>query len=155
MQNKDKNISLRPIIDDEAKLLYSDSNTKSQDAWIGRLRGDFGRNGGEFWHTWFSHVEELQTQQFNDILQEVVDLLRKDGLLKNIAAMRAYCLQHPESKINEDNCPSYGFIAETAEYQFYIRCFPYPGDYHFNIYAYSRSHQQLSMEQKCMILELE
>ena len=153
MLHNDKNYGLRPAIDEEAKLMYSDSNTKLQHAWIGRLRGDFGCRGEEFWHTWFPHAEELRTQKFEDALQEVVDALRKDGLLKNLAGMKDYCLRHPESKINEDSCPVYGFTAETEEYQFYIRCFPYPGDYQFNIYAYSKSCQQLSMEQKDISLD--
>jgi hypothetical protein len=147
MLHNDKNYGLRPVTDEEARLIYSDSNINSQDAWIGRLRGDFGCRGEEFWHTWFPHSKELQTQQFKDDLQEVVDALRKDGLLKNLTEMEAYCLQHPESKINEDSCPAYGFIVETTEYQFCIRCFPYPGDYQFNIYAYNKISQQLNMEQ--------
>ena len=118
--------------------MYSDSNIKLQHAWVGRLRGDFGCKGEEFWYTWFPNAERLQTQQFKDALQKVVDTLRKDGLLKSLMEMRAYCFQHPESKINEDTHPSYGFIVETVEYQFYIRCFPYLGDYQFNIYAYSK-----------------
>ena len=93
MQHNDKNIGLRPVIDDEAKLLYSDSNTKSQDAWIGRLRGDFGRKGEEFWHSWFPHTEGLQTQQFKEALQEVVNALRKEGPLKNLAAINPYAGQ--------------------------------------------------------------
>ena len=134
--------------------MYSDSNINLQHAWVGRLRGDFGSKGEEFWHTWFSHAEDLQTQQFKDALQEVVDTLREDGLLKDLISMKEYCLRHPESKINEDNCPSYGFIVETSEYQFCIRCFPYLGDYQFNIYAYSsKSSQQLSVEQKRMIIK--
>lgn len=141
MSHNDNIDGLRSVTNEEIRLMYSDSNIKLQHAWIGRLRGDFGCKGEEFWHTWFPHVEELQTQQFKDALQEVVDTLRKDGLLKSLTVMRAYCLQHPESKINEDSYPSYGFIIETAEYQFCIRCFPYPGDYQFNIYAYSKSSQ--------------
>lgn len=153
MLHNDKSYGLRPVINGEAKLLYSDSNMKFRHAWVGRLRGDFGYRGEEFWHTWFPHADELQTQQFKTDLQEVVNALRKEGLLKNLTGMRDYCLRHPESKINEDVCPAYGFLVETEGYQFYIRCFPYLGDYQFNIYAYSKACQQLSLEQKDISLD--
>jgi hypothetical protein len=143
MIQNDKNYGLRPVTDEEARLLYSDSNTVLQHAWVGRLRGDFGCKGEEFWHTWFPHAEKLLTQQFKDDLQEVVDALRKDGLLKNLTTMKDYCLRHPEAKISEDSCSAFGFMTETVAYQYYIRCFPYSGDYQFNIYVYSKACQQL------------
>lgn len=91
---------------------------------------------------------ELHTKQFRDDLQKVVDGLRRDGLLKNLTSMKDYCLRHPEARIKEECCPSYAFTAETEKYQFCIRCFPYPGDYQFNIYAYNRFCQKLDIEQK-------
>ena len=44
-------------------------------------------------------------------------------------------------------------IPALTGYQFYIRCFPYLGDYQFNIYAYSKACQQLSLEQKDISLD--
>ena len=133
-----KSYSLRCVTDGEVDFLFSDSNTKLQYAWVGRLRGDFGRKGEEFWYTWFSYSAKLLTQQFKDDLQEVIDVLRK-SLLKNLTEMKSYCSEHLEGKINGDSCPTFGFMTETVAYKFYIRCFPYPGDYQFNIYAYSKA----------------
>lgn len=153
MRNSDSSYNLRTVIDGEKCLVFSDSNAEFQNIWIGRLRGDFGCSGEEFWHTWFPHAEELHTQQFKDDLQKVVDGLRKAGLLKNLASMKDYCLRHPEARIKEESYPSYVFTAETEKYQFFIRCFPYSGDYQFNIYVYSKICQQLGIEQKELSLD--
>lgn len=142
---------LHTLADDEALLLYSDSNTKLHHAWVGRLRGDFGLNGNRFWHTWFPYTGELLTQQFKNDLQKVIDALRRDGLLKNLQNMKDYCLQHPEAIINDDIYPSYGFKVDTEAYQFYIRCFPYPGDYQFNIYSYSKTSANNSKRKEVTI----
>jgi hypothetical protein len=145
---KTENRILRPVNGNEAKLLYSDTNTESYPAWVGRLRGDFGYKGKEFWHTWFPQIEELSTQQFKDDLPEIVDMLRKEGPLRDLTTMADYCLQHPEAKISSDIYPSYGFMAETEKHQFCIRCFPYPGDYQFNIYAYNKDRQEMILNQQ-------
>lgn len=53
-----------------------------------------------------------------------MDDLRQTGLLKNLGAMDAYCWQHGGS-ITEDR-RSYGYIAETENYRFCLRCTPFP-----------------------------
>lgn len=148
MSSSDISYNLRAAIDREKDLVFSDSNTEYQAVWIGRLRGDFGCGGEEFWHTWFPHTEKLHTKQFENEMQKIVDGLRKDGLLKNLTSMKEYCLQYPESRIKEESYPSYAFIVETEKYQFSIRCFPYPGDYQFNIYVYSKALNKSGIEQK-------
>lgn len=137
---------LRSALEREGGLFYSDTNTALHDAWIGRLRGDFGYKGQEFWHTWFPQMDALVTNEFKDDLQEVVNALRKDGPLKNLSAMSEFCSIHPEAKISADSIhPSYGFVVETKEYQFFLRCFPFQGDYQFNIYVYDKAYQQMNM----------
>jgi len=39
-------------------------------------------------------------------------------------------------------------MAKTEKHQFCIRCFPYPGDYQFNIYAYNKDRQEMIMNQQ-------
>ena len=61
-----------------------------------------------------------------------MDDLRQTGLLKNLGAMDAYCWQHGGS-ITEDR-RSYGYIAETENYRFCLRCTPFPGEYQGYLY---------------------
>lgn len=62
-----------------------------------------------------------------------MDDLRQTGLLKNLGAMDAYCWQHGGS-ITEDR-RSYGYIAETENYRFCLRCTPFPGEYQGYLYC--------------------
>lgn len=67
-----------------------------------------------------------------------MDDLRQTGLLKNLGAMDAYCWQHGGS-ITEDR-RSYGYIAETENYRFCLRCTPFPGEYQGYLYCYAEAN---------------
>ena len=70
-----------------------------------------------------------------------MDDLRQTGLLKNLGAMDAYCWQHGGS-ITEDR-RSYGYIAETENYRFCLRCTPFPGEYQGYLYCYDLCQQEM------------
>ena len=96
----------------------------------------------EFWHTWWPHNEDrFNTPEFKEVLQRFVDDLRQTGLLKNLGAMDAYCWQHGGS-ITEDR-RSYGYIAETENYRFCLRCTPFPGEYQGYLYCYDLCQQEM------------
>ena len=119
---------LRPASLDEAGLFYSEEKLDEALGTVGHLRMDFGHGEKEFWHTWWPHNEDrFNTPEFKEVLQRFVDDLRQTGLLKNLGAMDAYCWQHGGS-ITEDR-RSYGYIAETENYRFCLRCTPFPGEY--------------------------
>lgn len=46
---------------------------------IGHLRADIGKFGREFWHTWWSFREELNTPEFKDFLWNIIYNLRAEG----------------------------------------------------------------------------
>ena len=103
---------------------------------------DFGHGEKEFWHTWWPHNEDrFNTPEFKEVLQRFVDDLRQTGLLKNLGAMDAYCWQHGGS-ITEDR-RSYGYIAETENYRFCLRCTPFPGEYQGYLYCYDLCQQEM------------
>lgn len=119
---------LRPASPDEVGLFYSEDELDEALGTVGHLRMDFGHGGKEFWHTWWPHNgDRLNTPEFKEVLQRLVDSLRQTGLLKNLGSMDAYCWQHGGT-ITEDR-RSYGYIAETENYRFCLRCTPFPGDY--------------------------
>lgn len=127
---------LRPASLDEVGLFYSEEKLDEALGTVGHLRMDFGHGEKEFWHTWWPHNEDrFNTPEFKEVLQRFVDDLRQTGLLKNLGAMDAYCWQHGGS-ITEDR-RSYGYIAETENYRFCLRCTPFPGEYQGYLYKVS------------------
>ena len=84
---------LRPASREEAGLFYSqvEEERDLQAGTVGHVRMDFGSSGKGFHHSWWPHNEDqFNTGEFKDDLQEVVDTLRADGPLKDLASMRAY-----------------------------------------------------------------
>lgn len=137
-----REFALRPASPAEAGLFYSEDKLDEALGTVGHLRMDFGHGGKEFWHTWWPHNEDsFNTPEFKEVLQRFIDSLRQTGLLKNLGAMDAYCWQHGGS-ITED-CRSYGYIAETENYRFCLRCTPVPGEYQGYLYCYDLRQQEL------------
>lgn len=133
---------LRPASLDEVGLFYSEEKLDEALGTVGHLRMDFGHGEKEFWHTWWPHNEDrFNTPEFKEVLQRFVDDLRQTGLLKNLGAMDAYCWQHGGS-ITEDR-RSYGYIAETENYRFCLRCTPFPGEYQGYLYCYDLCQQEM------------
>lgn len=134
---------LQPIAPEETPYFYPIAETHIKErGFIGHLRGDFGSNGEQFWMSWWDHHGERKPPAFYEELAAFVQHLQQQGLLHNLSSMQAYCRQHPEARIpgawHPDVC---GFCLQTTQYRYYIRCFPYRGDYNFYIYCYC--HERL------------
>ena len=140
---------LRPASPDEAGLFYSELEPEKDEALgtIGHVRMDFGHGGREFWHSWWPHNgDRFNIPEFKEVLQRLVDNLRQTGLLKNLGAMDAYCWQHGGA-ITEDR-RSYGYITETENYRFCLRCTPLPGEYQGYLYCYDLRQQQMAQQNR-------
>lgn len=137
--------ALRPASIEEAGLFYSQLD-ETEDAalgTVGHVRIDFGHGGKEFWHSWWPHNgDQFNTGEFKGELQALVDMLRTDGPLKDLATMRSYCNQNGGS-ITEDG-RSFGYIAETERYRYCLRCTPAPGDYQGYLYCYDKRQQEMA-----------
>jgi len=113
------------------------NNTDQERGCIGHLRGDFGRDGDEFWTSWFDHLPNLKSQDFRNELQDVVNTLRKPGgLLHDFQTMRKECSSGREVE------RGYGFRAESPHYEYCMRCIPTRGDYNFYIFCYDKDAQR-------------
>ena len=141
---------LRPASPDEAGLFYSmDAEEDRVLGTVGHLRIDFGHGGKEFWHTWWPHNEDqFNTGEFKDDLQEVVDTLRADGPLKDLASMRAYCYRNGGGITEDGRC--FGYIVETEHYRYCLRCTPFPGDYQGYLYCYDLRQQQMAQQNRAV-----
>ena len=133
---------LRPASHDEAGLFYSQMEEDAAQATVGHLRMDFG--GGRLHHSWWPHNDDqFNTPEFKAVFQEFVDELCALGPLQSEAAMHRWCYGYPEGEIGQDRI---GFVAETEDYRFCLRCTTDRSNYSY-IYCYDLNQQKLAMEQ--------
>ena len=122
----------------DSPLFYTDKDSPAEKACVGHLRGDFGRQGREFWTTWFDNHTELSTPAFKSEFQIVIDGLRNAGILKSYDDMCQYCREHPEARLEDKWRNSYGFKLDGKQHDYFIRCNLVQGDYQLYVYAYQR-----------------
>ncbi|NNJ28576.1 LPD28 domain-containing protein [Lacrimispora defluvii] len=141
----DRNLIIRPASPEESGLFYAHELEKERSlGCVGSVRIDFGHKGKEFWHTWWpSHDKSLNTPEFKETLNEVVNGLR-ESLLKDLAAMSEYCNTH-DGKIDGGYQQNYGYVVDAGEYCFCIRCTPVQGDYNAYIFSYDKRAQEMNM----------
>ena len=148
-RTSENGVLLRPASLEEAGLFYSELDAEQDKALgtVGHIRMDFGHNGKEFWHTWWPHNEDqLNTPEFKDELQTIVDTLRTDGPLKDLSSMRSFCAQNGGAITRDGR--SFGYVVETDRYRYCLRCTPSPGDYQGYLYCYDKRQQELAHQVK-------
>lgn len=127
---------------DELKVNFYNSGNKSffmgdgrtdDKGFIGYLRGDFGRNGTEFWSTWFPNNEELNTNEFKQEIDTVVNFLR-EGILKDRQSMNKAAGEHRDCLLECDGT-SYGVFVDTKHYEFDLRMNVNMGTYDYYIFC--------------------
>lgn len=128
---------------EQKSMFYSDCEPSLRNACVGHLRMDFG-SGNEFYSSWFGSREDLNDSAFKAELQEVVNELRRDGLLKNRREMQLFCDAHQSLNLDE----SCGFSVETDSYIFLLRCRPERGNYDCYCYCYDKRELLLAQEQR-------
>ncbi len=146
----DAQLTWEPIESDKRDWLYSvQGKQDAERGCIGHLRGDFGRDGHEFWTSWFDHQICLKTADFRNELQTVVNSLREEGgLLQSFASMSKQC------RAGLPCDASYGFHAESQHYEYCLRCTPRRGDYNFYLYCYDKSAQREHAPKQAAVQQL-
>lgn len=127
---------------EQKSMFYSDCEPALRNACVGHLRMDFG-SGNEFYSSWFGSRDDLNDSAFKAELQEVVNELRKDGLLKNRREMQRFCDAHQRLNLDE----SCGFSVETDSHLFLLRCRPERGNFDCYCYCYDKRELLLAQEQ--------
>ena len=140
---------LRPASPEEAGLFYAQTPERDEELGaIGHVRIDFGHNGQGFHHTWWPRgPEELNTQEFKDELDKVVNDLRK-GVLKDLPSMRRYCYGGDGAITGGSCCQNYGFTLETDRCTYRLRCNPIEGDYQGYLSCFAKQAQQMGLTEK-------
>lgn len=138
---------IKPASPDEAGVFFSQHPAEDERlGCIGHVRMDFGKNGNEFWHTWWPRgPEELNSPGFKAELQKVVDELRQ-SVLKNRIAMERFCYGHG-GKIPGGWVQNYGYVVETERYRYCLRCDPSPGTYNGYLTCFDLDVQRQNMAQ--------
>ena len=126
---------------EQKSLFYSDCEPSLRNACIGHVRMDFG-GGNEFWTSWWGNREDMNDSAFKTELNEVVNGLRKDGLLKNRREMQRVCGNNASLALEE----GHGFSVETDNNIFLFRCQPGQG-YDCYLYCYNKQELQLAQPQ--------
>lgn len=119
-------------------MFYSDCEPALHNSCIGHVRMDFG-SGSEFWTTWWGNREDMNDGNFKAELNDVVNSLRKDGLLRNRSEMQRACGNNSSLALGE----AYGFSVETEKNLFLLRCQPGQG-YDCYLYCYNKQELQLA-----------
>ena len=135
-----------------AERLYTEGQSTQiagQTGYIGHLRADMGADGKGFFQTWRCHRGDMDTEEFHQELESVLNTLVGDGqyggFLKSRDAMRDFCQEHPESGFNEGF--DFGFRADTAQYSYLIRLNPYSDEKNLSICCYRRNSLDRHMKQ--------
>ena len=136
----DADFTLNEIKPDERKYTYSQSSQLAgQTGFIGYLRGDFGKDGDEFFTTWNDWDKSRKSQEFKNEFDKVINELRKDGgVLNGITALSKYCYSHPDASFRTDR-NEFGIRVDTAKHSCLFRLMPNKGDYNFYIHCFDRS----------------
>ncbi|WP_066456593.1 hypothetical protein [Anaerotruncus rubiinfantis] len=139
--------TLRPALPEESGLFYALPPEQDEALGaIGHVRIDFGHRGDEFWHTWWPRGSEaLNSSEFKTELTEVVDDLRKH-VLKSLSDMDRYCKEHG-GEISGGWAQNYGYILETGNYQYCLRCNPVSGDYQAYLVCFDLRVQEKKQNQ--------
>ncbi len=114
---------------------------------IGHLRMDFGRSGIEFWSTWWPRgPEDMNSPAFKKDLNSVVDELRKT-VLSDINGMRQFCRSN-NGLMHIDGEAHHGFVIDSKDYRYCLRCIPRQGDYNAYLTCYDKRilSQYLALE---------
>ncbi len=140
-----------PAVGQEQNFCFSWENVPIDNACVGHLRGDFGTLGKRFYTSWFPHNNALKTQTVVTQLDDVVNALRREGILTDRPSMQRVLARNPQAVIHSQYRPESAFRAETEQTLFFLRCIPQKEDYNFYLYVYDKARfYNILREQKQM-----
>ena len=139
---------LQPATDEKYEFYSKPPELEALRGSIGYLRMDFGRNGKEFWHSWFETGDSaLNTPEFKAEFDEMVNELRQ-SVLKDRSTMRSFCADNGGALGENYNIRQYGYKIETENYLYRLRCKPMEGDYDAYLYCFDKHAQAMNLEKE-------
>lgn len=134
----DNGFEMREIKPNEQVYTYRQSQQLDmQTGLIGYVRADMGSLGNEFFHTWNEYRKDLNTQDFKDELNVVIDTLRKEGnFLADRDTLMRLCYQNIETSYH--NGREFGIRVDTPERAYLMRLNPNKDEYNLYCYCYRK-----------------
>ena len=144
------NMMIYPMTEAEQMYCYSQSSQiRSQTGNVGYLRADMDTNGKGFFSSWNGFRNDLNTPEFKQNFDNVINTLRFDEdspcFLKDRDTLTKYCYSHPEAQMADGN--SFGIRVNTADYTYMMRLNPNRGEYNLYCYCYLREYLDPHMKE--------
>ena len=116
-------------------FFHMEGEAAEQHGFLGYLRGDYGRDGREFWTTWFDGQPDLKTDAFRDEFDGIINYLREASLdpVEGADVFKFHCLQNMRRRVTDT---AVRFKLTTEDYSYYFRCQPQVDDYHLYCMVY-------------------
>ena len=101
---------------------------------IGHIRADY--DGYRWWNTSWPMHKELETPDICREIDRVYDALTAKDAFADYFALRRFCGNHPESRVNPGSEDEYNFYFEGELCFFWLRCITRRGDYNLYLHAF-------------------
>ena len=134
-------ILIRAMTEPEKLYCYTQSQQiRTATGNVGYLRADMDSSGKGFFSTWTEFREDLNSPEFREDLERVVNALRTgdgpEAFLRDRSALGKFCYSHLETGLDDRQ---FGVRADTEEYAYLMRLNPSRGEYNLYCYCYLRS----------------
>ena len=149
----EEELEIKPVVSDaERKLAFTGERTFSaRTGCIGHLTIDISdSSSGGLYTQWTNHCSELNTPEFKNEFDELMDKLQEKAfklnvegavpyasVLKNFNTMKAWCACFPEAAL-QDRDMNYIFRIDTEKYTYILR---FGTKHHFYSYIYAYDKQ--------------
>ena len=141
---------IRELLGTEYLYAYTNSNEINlRTGLIGHLRCDFGKNGKEFWTSFFPYMNSFPAG-FKESLNILVNRLcgkddysfsRSNQILRDRQAMEEFTNNRSnEVYLLPNSTKKYGLRVECRGFTYIINFYPQVGDYNAYIYCYKTEH---------------
>ena len=108
-----------------------------QTGLIGYIRADMGTNGNEFWSTWNSFRDDLNTPEFNSEKVDIINSFLGDGgFLSSRNELAKFC--RSDKVFAYETGRDFGVRVNTKDYAYLMRLNPYKGEYNLYCHCYKK-----------------
>jgi hypothetical protein len=128
---------LEPAEHDKLLFFRLESEAAERYGAIGYLRADFGRDGREFFTTWFDSQSHLKTKAFKNEFDSLINSLRSDGEKPPLAGRQNLQAFTKETPGKDLPARGKGYVVQTPDYSYYFCCKPSGSDYDIYCMAYN------------------
>ena len=132
-------LNIHPFLPEETPYFYKQCKELDEKTGnIGCFIGRFEEPSSKLVSDWTDHTSRLNTAEFADDFNNMIDTLRQD-MLKSRKDLRMYCMDHPGCMMldSASTDPDYGFRINTGNYSYMLRCNFSSPYYAFVLTAYS------------------